>query len=61
MENPCLTGASVVKPRKVMQPYAVINSAGIEVFCGDYQSCVNHAKDVETDRIPSDLTIVPIY
>lgn len=61
MENLSLKGVSVVKQRKMMQPYAVINSAGIEIFCGDYDSCVDHAMDVETGRIPSDLTIVPIY
>lgn len=64
MEN-CLTGAQAVgnskRPRKMMQPYAVVNLEGIEVFCGDYESCKDYATNPETDRIDPSLSIVPIF
>lgn len=60
-----LTGSAAVgnsKPRReMMQPYAVINLEGIEVFCGDYESCKDYATSPETDRIDPSLSIIPIF
>ena len=65
MENPCLKGeaavGSITRPKKMMQPYAVVDTAGIERFSGSYKDCEDYAMDVETGRIPCDLTIVPIF
>lgn len=57
MENPLMNQ----RPSKRMQPYAVIDTAGIERFSGSYEECESYAMDVETGRIPCDLTIIPIF
>lgn len=61
----CLTGAQAVgnstRPNEMMQPYAVIDSTGIERFSGSYKDCEDYAMDVETGRIPCDLVIIPIF
>lgn len=49
------------RPVKRMQPYAVVDSEGIEVFCGDYNACRDYAVNPETDRIDPNLSIIPIF
>ena len=64
MKNQILKGAAAVgnsKPRKQMQPYAVINLEGIEVFSGDYEACREYATDPETDRIDPSLSVIAIF
>lgn len=59
-----LTGSAAVgnsRPKKMMQPYAVINLEGIEVYSGDYESCKDYATNPETDRIDPSLSIVPVF
>lgn len=63
MENPCLTGKDVFG--KAHQPsqqvYTVVDTDGIERFCGSFSDCESYAMDVETGRIPCDLIIVPVF
>ena len=57
MENPIKNQ----RPSKQMEPWAVINLEGIEVYSGDYESCKDYATNPETDRIDPSLSLVPVF